>query len=146
MDVAFGGMATTIIPPQSSASRNLSTGLPQGMRRIPPAFAMLPPPPPIPEQFNTAANGSSNSMLSASGPLSTNQVISLARQAMDSALRENETQAAGASGVSTELKPGVTIDLSRKNIQALPDEVVDIIKNELERLVFSLSDLCPMKY
>ncbi|KAI1447591.1 RAM signaling pathway protein-domain-containing protein [Annulohypoxylon stygium] len=141
MDVAFGGMATTIIPPQSSASRNLSTGLPQGMRRIPPAFAMLPPPPPIPEQFNTAANGSSNSMLSASGPLSTNQVISLARQAMDSALRENETQAAGASGVSTELKPGVTIDLSRKNIQALPDEVVDIIKNELERLALSHNKL-----
>lgn len=33
------------------------------------------------------------------------------------------------------IKPGVTIDLSRLNIQYLPDEVVDIIKNELERLV-----------
>ncbi len=75
-------------------------------------------------------------MLSASAPLSTSQVIALAREAMDSALQENETQAAEASGVSTDLKPGVTIDLSRKNIQALPEEVVDIIKNELERLVF----------
>ncbi|OTB04202.1 hypothetical protein M426DRAFT_58942 [Hypoxylon sp. CI-4A] len=97
----------------------------------------MPPPPPIPGQFNTSHSSSSNSMLSATAPLSTNQVINLAREAMNSALRENENQAAEASGVSTELKPGVTIDLSRKNIQALPDEVVDIIKNELERLALS---------
>lgn len=80
-------------------------------------------------------------MLSASAPLSTSQVIALAREAMDSALQENETQAAEASGVSTDLKPGVTIDLSRKNIQALPEEVVDIIKNELERLALSHNKL-----
>lgn len=79
------------------------------------------------------SSSSSGSMLSASGPLSAGQVIALAKEAMNNALQENETQAAEASGVSTELKPGVTIDLSRKNIQALPDEVVDIIKNELER-------------
>ena len=52
---------------------------------------------------------------------------------MKDALQHNESQAAEASGVSNELKPGVTIDLSRKNIQELPEEVVDIIKNELER-------------
>lgn len=63
------------------------------------------------------------------------QVIALARDAMQSALHENESQAAEASAVSNELKPGVTIDLSRKGIQKLPDEVVDIIKNELERFV-----------
>lgn len=54
---------------------------------------------------------------------------------MQNALRENESQAAEASAVSNDLKPGVTIDLSRKGIQKLPEEVVDIIKNELERLV-----------
>ncbi|KAK2072567.1 hypothetical protein P8C59_006914 [Phyllachora maydis] len=53
------------------------------------------------------------------------------------ALDEHETQTADASGVSNELKPGVTIDLSRKNIQKLPDEVVDIIKHDLERLALS---------
>ena len=59
----------------------------------------------------------------------------MAREAMKVALEENETQsqAAEATGVSNELRPGLTIDLSRKNIQKLPDEVVDIIKNELER-------------
>lgn len=81
------------------------------------------------------SSSSSGSMLSATAPLSAGQVIALAREAMNDALQENETQAAEASGVSTELKPGVTIDLSRKNIQGLPDEVVDIIKNELERSV-----------
>lgn len=55
---------------------------------------------------------------------------------MKNALEENETKAAEASGVSNELKPGVTIDLSHKQIQRFPEEVVDIIKNELERYFF----------
>lgn len=49
------------------------------------------------------------------------------------ALLESENQSADSSGVSNDLRPGLTIDLSRKNIQILPEEVVDIIKNELER-------------
>lgn len=62
------------------------------------------------------------------------QVISLAREAMRQAL-ESENQAADSSTIGTGLKTGVTIDLSRKNIQKLPEEVVDIVKNELERWV-----------
>ena len=65
--------------------------------------------------------------------MSSAQVIALAREAMRAALGENQTQAVEASAVGTELNLGVTIDLSRKNIVKLPDEVVDIIKNELER-------------
>lgn len=75
----------------------------------------------------------SNPSLSAQTPIMASQVIDLAKEAMKNALEENETKAAEASGVSNELKPGVTIDLSHKNIQNFPDEVVDIIKNELER-------------
>ena len=71
--------------------------------------------------------------LSIPNPILASQVIDLAKEAMKNALMENETKAAEASGVSNELKPGVTIDLSHKNIQNFPDEVVDIIKNELER-------------
>ena len=66
-------------------------------------------------------------------PISAEKFVALAREAMKNALEENKTKAAEASGVSNELKPGVTIDLSHKNIQKFPDEVVDIIKNELER-------------
>jgi hypothetical protein len=75
----------------------------------------------------------SNTSLSSQTPITASQVIDLAKEAMKNALEENETKAAEASGVSNGLKPGVTIDLSHKNIQNFPDEVVDIIKNELER-------------
>ncbi|GKT87306.1 RAM signaling pathway protein [Colletotrichum tofieldiae] len=84
----------------------------------------------MPKDLRNLSTGAS---LTASAPMTSAQVIALARDAMQSALHENESQAAEASAVSTELKPGVTIDLSRKGIQKLPDEVVDIIKNELER-------------
>ncbi|KAH8880048.1 RAM signaling pathway protein [Thozetella sp. PMI_491] len=93
--------------------------------------------PPVPPLRDVA----SSSNLAPNPPMSSGQVIALAREAMRAALDEHETQAAEASGVSNELKPGVTIDLSRKNIARLPDEVVDIIKNELERLALSHNSL-----
>jgi hypothetical protein len=52
---------------------------------------------------------------------------------MDTALEDNRRKAVDTAAVSNELRPGVTIDLSHKQIQRFPDEVVDIIKNELER-------------
>jgi len=88
---------------------------------------------------NTVRPAESNSSLSAQIPISAGQVVLLAREAMKNALDENQKKAAEASGVSNELKPGVTIDLSHKQIQKFPEEVVDIIKNELER--YSMS--CP---
>jgi len=53
---------------------------------------------------------------------------------MRDALRDNDQQAGDTTGVNSDMQPGLTIDLSRKNIQKLPDEVVDIIKDKLERL------------
>lgn len=131
-----GGMGATVLPQQSASSRGLPTNPAQGVRRLQTSLNDIPPPPPIPQKFHSSLSTRSGG-LSASPPLSAAQVISLAREAMNDALQHNESQAAEASAVSTELKPGVTIDLSRKNIQELPEEVVDIIKNELERLVAS---------
>lgn len=110
----------------------------QGRRAavIAPAVS-IPPPPPIPTLRNTPSNGS----LTTSAQIGPSQVIALARDAMRKALDENETQAAEASGVSSDLKPGVTVNLSHKNIQKLPDEVVDIIKDQLERLALSHNKL-----
>jgi hypothetical protein len=70
---------------------------------------------------------------SVQGPIAASQVIVLAREALKHAIEENQTQAAEVSEVSNELKPRVTIDLSYKNIQIFPEEVVDIIKDEIER-------------
>ncbi|ROV87677.1 hypothetical protein VPNG_10384 [Cytospora leucostoma] len=94
----------------------------------------IPPPPPIPK---TVRKVPSNSGLTASAPITANQVVVLAKEAMKKALEENESQAGEASVVSSELKAGVTVNLSHKNIQKLPDEVVDIIKDQLERLALS---------
>jgi hypothetical protein len=95
---------------------------------------------PRPSALNTARrvptvirHESSNSALSAQTGISASEVVALAKEAMRNALEENQTKAAETSGVSNELKPGVTIDLSHKQIQKFPEEVVDIIKNELER-------------
>lgn len=131
-----------------SNNRSLPDNPAQGVRRhLQNAAGPLPnanagPPPPMPPLPNLRG-APSNAALSAHQPLSASQVIASAREAMKLALEETETQAAEASAVSTELKPGVTIDLSRKGIQKLPEEVVDIIKNELERSVdpFCLSYL-----
>ncbi len=76
-----------------------------------------------------------SSTLTASAPLAASQVMALAKEAMRDALRDSDQQAGDASEVSSELKPGLTVDLSRKNIQKLPDEVVDIMMNKLERSV-----------
>lgn len=74
----------------------------------------------------------SSTNLSATDPLPPSQVVALARDALRSAL-ESESQVAEASVTGASLKPGVTVDLSRKNIQKIPDEMVNIVKNELER-------------
>lgn len=56
---------------------------------------------------------------------------------MQNALEENQTKSGGTAGITNELKPGITIDMSHKNIQRFPEEVVDIIKSELERYFFN---------
>src|SRR3979411_3344574 len=48
----------------------------------------------------------------ADSALSESEVVALVQEAMKHALEENQTKAAEASGVSNDLKPGVTIDLS----------------------------------
>jgi len=84
-------------------------------------------------------NASSNATLSASSSMTPSQVISLAREAMRNALESEKSQAAEAGAVAPGLRSGVTIDLSRKNIHKLPEEVVDIVKDELERSVLPKS-------
>ncbi|KAI0972880.1 RAM signaling pathway protein [Xylaria arbuscula] len=150
MNTASASMVAAVVHPHSHSSSSSSRGLPinpaQGIRRIPlPTFDMPPPPPPppIPDKYHVSSSAStaSSATLSASAPMSSPQVINLAREKMKTALQDNESQAAEASGVSNELKPGVTIDLSNLSIKHLPDEVVDIIKNELERLALSHNKL-----
>ncbi len=71
-------------------------------------------------------------------PISPGQVVKLAREAMEKAVtddknRASESEASAIQGDTLTLRPGITIDLSRNNIPLLPDEVIDIIKDKLER-------------
>ncbi|KAI8691381.1 hypothetical protein LRP88_08659 [Fusarium phalaenopsidis] len=124
---------------QPPVPRNLPENHISGRRPVPNSAATSngppPPPPPIPNLRGVP----SSSSLSTAG-MSAAQVINLAREAMRNAL-ESENKAAEASAVGTGLKTGVTIDLSRKGIQKLPEEVVDIVKGELERLALSHNQL-----
>ena len=86
------------------------------------------PPPPVPNLRKVA----SSSNLSASAPMPAAQIINLSREAMRHAL-ENEKPVPEASTAVTGVNTGVTVDLSRKNIKQLPEEVVDIVNNGLER-------------
>lgn len=119
---------------QSSGRPLDSNGLP----RLPPLNTVRK----FPNTNTTVRHAASNPSLSSQIPISAAQVVVLAREAMKNALDENQTKAAEASGVSNELKPGVTIDLSHKQIQRFPEEVVDIIKNELERYFLSCPTRC----
>jgi hypothetical protein len=62
------------------------------------------------------------------------EVIAFAQDAIEASREESRR---GRDGVlSTDLQqPGVTVDLGHRNIVRLPDEVIDIIKQEIERCV-----------
>ncbi|KAK5663201.1 hypothetical protein OQA88_6619 [Cercophora sp. LCS_1] len=74
-------------------------------------------------------------------PLSPGQVVALVREARKKAAADDENR---TSADSDSLKPGITLDLIGKNIPALPDEVVDILKNGVERLALSHNTLASL--
>ena len=47
--------------------------------------------------------------------------------------REEAKRSGASDGPAKELQPGATIDLGHRNIHLLPDEVVELMKNEIER-------------
>ncbi|KJZ80449.1 hypothetical protein HIM_00299 [Hirsutella minnesotensis 3608] len=121
--------------------RGLPENPAQGRRPGPGKYAALssgpPPPMPMPQPMPNLRNPPSNGNLSASNAMTPAQVIALAREAMQTALESEKNQAGDAGAVGPGLRSGVTIDLSRKGIHKLPEEVVDVVKNELERLALS---------
>jgi hypothetical protein len=70
------------------------------------------------------------------------ELIGIARRAIDNA--HNEIRRTAESGLGADLQqqqPGVTVDLCHKKIVNLPEEVIDIIKDEIERFVGLLQRL-----
>ncbi|KAK0633298.1 RAM signaling pathway protein-domain-containing protein [Immersiella caudata] len=78
-------------------------------------------------------------------PLSPGQVAALVRDARKKALGDDDARTPADAPVGADgLKPGITIDLIGKNIPALPDEVVDILRNGVERLALSHNSLASL--
>jgi hypothetical protein len=117
------------LPPQAS---NASSSIVEDDPMTPRADPARPHPQHVPSSTNTS---SSTIRYAPSQPaISANQVVALAEEAMKAAREETQRSISGGdAGASGDLKPGVTIDLGHKYIARIPDEMVDIIKDEIER-------------
>lgn len=67
--------------------------------------------------------------------LSQEETTEIARRAVENGIQETKRSMAGNEAVSDVVKPKLTIDLGHSNIVCIPEPVVDIIKDEVERYV-----------
>lgn len=92
---------------------------------------------PIPDDEGTRPNTSmseSGSKQPAGTKLLTHaETIELARRAVESGIQDTKRSLAGSEAVSDVVKPKLTIDLGHSQVVRIPEPVVDIIKDEVER-------------
>ena len=65
--------------------------------------------------------------------LSQEETLELARRAVKDGIQETKRSLAGNEAVTDVVKPKLTIDLGHSNIVRIPEAVVDLIKDEVER-------------
>jgi hypothetical protein len=68
-------------------------------------------------------------------PISDDAVVALAKAAFEHSRSDLRAAAESAPREVQQQQPGITIDLGHKNISRLPDEVIDVIRAEIERCV-----------
>lgn len=103
-----------------------------------PARRMVPPPQqpqPPPHQHQHQHQQSRAGAVPPAIPLSPGQVVAIVREARKKALQGDDSRGVAADVDADGLKPGITLDLIAKNIPTLPDEVVEILRNGVERYV-----------
>lgn len=69
--------------------------------------------------------------------LTPEETIELTREAVENGVQETKRSLAGSEAVSDVVRPKLTIDLGHSNIAQIPEAVVDMIKDEVERYVLS---------
>lgn len=74
--------------------------------------------------------------------LTQEETIELARRAVENGILETKRSLAGSEPVSDVVRPKLTIDLGHSNIVRIPESVVDIIKDEVERYTIPSQKLC----
>lgn len=110
-------------PRASSADTRLRTDLPISRR---PDTSLTDTP--TPDDASTAAR---------LAPLTPEETLELFRQKVTDAHQDTQNALAGSEGVSEVVRPKLTLDLGHSNIARLPENVVDLIKAEVERLSLS---------
>ncbi|KAJ5673857.1 hypothetical protein N7462_009296 [Penicillium macrosclerotiorum] len=90
--------------------------------------------------------GSNNRQTPSSKLLSQEDTIDLARRAVESGIQDTKRSLAGSEAVTDVVKPKLTIDLGHSHIVRIPEPVVDIIKDEVERLSLSNNHLFHIPY
>lgn len=93
------------------------------------------------EEEVSQSNGSTNDRSSVSSRphgtglklLSQEETTEIAHRAVENGIQETKRSLAGNEVVSDVVKPKLTIDLGHSNIVRIPEPVVDIIKDEVER-------------
>ncbi|KAF5018792.1 hypothetical protein F66182_9210 [Fusarium sp. NRRL 66182] len=70
-------------------------------------------------------------------PISDRHALECAQQAVEKALGDGSDRAAEMALPGQSVSQGITIDLSHNNLAGLPDEAVDIINQNIERLALS---------
>ncbi|KAI9815022.1 MAG: RAM signaling network component [Pycnora praestabilis] len=73
-------------------------------------------------------------------------VLTLVQEAIEAAREETQHSAPGTNDLNGDLKPGLTIDLGHRNIQRIPEEVVNIIKDDIERLALPHNQIWQFPY
>ena len=83
----------------------------------------------------TAGTSSSNGSKNYAAPkqLTQEETIELTRKAVENGIQETKRSLAGNEAVSDMVRPKLTIDLGHSHIVRIPETVVDIIKDEVER-------------
>ncbi|KAJ5907768.1 hypothetical protein N7495_000450 [Penicillium taxi] len=95
--------------------------------------------------MNDASENSSRRP-SASKLLTHEETIELARRKLELGIQDTERSLAGSEAVTDVVKPKLTIDLGHSHIVRIPEPVVDIIKDEVERLSLSNNHLFHIPY
>ncbi|KAF7713195.1 Uncharacterized protein PECH_001691 [Penicillium ucsense] len=90
--------------------------------------------------------GGSGKQSSASKHLSAEDTIELARHAVEIGIQDTKRSLAGSEAVTDVVKPKLTIDLGHSHIVRIPEPVVDIVKDEVERLSLSNNHLFHIPY
>ncbi|KAL4956546.1 RAM signaling pathway protein-domain-containing protein [Aspergillus filifer] len=78
--------------------------------------------------------------------LTPEETIQRARRAVENGIQETKRSLAGSEAVGDVVKPKLTIDLGHSNISRIPDPVVDVIKDEVERLSLWNNQLVNIPY